>query len=131
MAEWIPVGDGFIEADVVRWKEGIFERRGLKKERAVRVGDRLVTAEVLKKADKDGWVCLLVRGCEATWAKPGRFGMAPLPKGKEIKRKKTSLIRGKVERLLWSDESARVAVASRFLGNRGLVSSAPKGTGKN
>jgi hypothetical protein len=26
-AEWIPCGNGFIEADVVRWKEGVWERR--------------------------------------------------------------------------------------------------------
>ena len=25
MAGWIPVGDGFIEADVIRWKEPVFK----------------------------------------------------------------------------------------------------------
>ena len=25
-AEWIPCGSGFIEADVVRWSEGVWEK---------------------------------------------------------------------------------------------------------
>ena len=36
MPTWVPCGSGFIEADVVRWKEGVWERRGhSKKSRAV------------------------------------------------------------------------------------------------
>lgn len=44
MAVWLPVGDGFVGADVIRWKEPAFrDRRGGK---PVHVGERLVTAEV-------------------------------------------------------------------------------------
>jgi len=27
MADWVSVGDGFIAADVIRWKEGVFQNR--------------------------------------------------------------------------------------------------------
>ena len=67
MAVWIPVGDGFIEADVIRWKEPVFKNR--RRGQPARVGDRLVTAEVLREADKDGWVYLLVRRSEVLSAR--------------------------------------------------------------
>jgi hypothetical protein len=41
-----------------------------------------------------------------------------LPKGENIRRKRRTIERGKPERLLWSDESARAIVASKFLGGR-------------
>ena len=63
MTKWIPCGDGFIEADVVRWKEGVWERRSHRRNaRAVNVGERVVTGEVLND-DGDGWVRILVRRC--------------------------------------------------------------------
>ncbi|HEX3885411.1 MAG TPA: hypothetical protein VHW66_22345 [Stellaceae bacterium] len=118
MAVWIPVGDGFIEADVIRWKEPVFrtQRRG----RAARVGDRMVFAEVLRESDADGWVYLLVRSSEVLSAKIGwSLSDVLLPaKGTETKRQLGTIVRGDPERLLWSDESARAVVASRFLGNR-------------
>ena len=118
MAKWISCEDGFIEADVVRWKEGVWERRGRsKKGRAVHVGERVVTGEVVKD-DGDGWVRVLVRGCETVSEKPGRNRMAALPKGLEIRRKRSTIERGSPERMAWSDETARGALFSRFLGKR-------------
>jgi hypothetical protein len=35
-----------------------------------------------------------------------------------MKRKKSTLLRGNPERLLWSDETARDLIASRFIGNK-------------
>lgn len=118
MAVWIPVGDGFIEADVIRWKEPVFRNR--RSGRAVRVGDRMVFAEVLRESDADGWVYLLVRGSEVVSAKIGwSHSDVLLPaKGQETKRQLGTIVRGNPERLAWSDESARAVVASRFLGNR-------------
>jgi hypothetical protein len=133
MAEWIPVGSGFIVADVIRWKEGVFERHGVKQKRVVRIGDRLVTAEVLKKGGKDGWVHLLVRGCETTWVKPGRLMIPLLQKNIEIKRKPATLARCNPERLLWSEESVRAALVSQFLNTRkhtSSVSKRPRGSRK-
>jgi hypothetical protein len=117
MTKWIPCGSEFIEADVIRWKEGVWERRSRRKNaRAVNVGDRAVTGEVLRE-DAEGWVHVLVRRCEMVSEKLGRK-VALLPKGEEVRRKRTTIVRGKPERLPWSDETARGALISRFLGKR-------------
>jgi hypothetical protein len=115
MAVWIPVGDGFIEADVIRWKEPVFKNRG--RGQPVRVGDRLVSAEVLREADKDGWVYLLVRRSEVVSVRTSwQLSDVLLPAtGKETRRRLRTILLGDPERLAWSDESARSAVvASRF-----------------
>jgi hypothetical protein len=114
MAAWMPCGGGFIEADVIRWTESAYlEKRGRKKTRAINIGTRLVTAEVLR--DADGWVHVLVRACVVLTQKSARV-VPLLPKGEEARRKRTTIARGKCERLLWSDESARtVLLTSRFL----------------
>ena len=117
MTKWVSCGSGFIEADVIRWKEGVWERRSRRKNaRAVNFGDRIVTGEVIQD-DGDGWVRILVRRSEIVSEKPGRR-IAPLPKESEIRRKRSTIERGKAERLLWSDETARGALISRFLGKR-------------
>lgn len=118
MAEWVQIQDGgFIAADVIRWKEGVYRPRRSRKAKALRIGDQLVTAEVLKEPDANGWVRLLVRKCEIilelSIKKP-----SPIATNTEIKRAQKTIMRGKPERLLWSDESARAVVASKFLGNR-------------
>ena len=98
MAVWMPVGDGFIEADVIRWTEPVYRNRPRGK--PVRVGKRLVTAEVLEA--RDGWTHLLVRGAEAVSANFGwnlRDVLLP-PKHEKTKRKRTTLTRGGAERLL-------------------------------
>jgi hypothetical protein len=117
MAVWISVGDGFIEADVIRWKEPVFKTRGWGE--PVRVGDRVVTAEVLREADKDGWVYLLVRKSEVVSVRTSwQLSDILLPAtGKETRRKLRTIVRGNPERLAWSDESARAIVAGQFLGN--------------
>lgn len=130
MGQWIACGSGFIEADVIRWKEAVWERRGPRQGRAVKIGDRVVIAEVLRDADEEGWVYLLIRGCEVFPGKTEKK-IEALPKGKEVKRKRATVARGKPERLLWSDEGARALLASRFLGNRKPVSLAPDDAGEN
>lgn len=122
MAERIPTGDHFIEADVIRWKEAVFKPRR-KKGRAVKLGDRVVVAEILRQ-DRE-WVYLLVRHCELVSVTTGRLDrqVPLLQKGMETKRKRNTIACGKAERLPWSDENVRSIVASKFLGMRG----APKG----
>ena len=120
MAVWLPVGDGFVGADVIRWKEPAFrDRRGGK---PVHVGERLVTAEVLE-AGGDGWVHLLVRASEVLSPAAGwNVSDVPLPpKDSETKRRRRTIARGHAERLAWSDESARSLVASRFLNGQDMA----------
>ena len=44
VAEWVPCGSGFIEADVIRWSETVWQKSRRKRGRAVNIGDRLVIA---------------------------------------------------------------------------------------
>lgn len=62
MDQWVPATD-FIAADVIRWTETIYDRR--KRGKALRIGERLVAAEVIERG-KDGWVKLLVCACMST-----------------------------------------------------------------
>ncbi len=116
MDAWIECGAEFIEADVIRWAEGIWDKR--RRKRAVRIGSREVVAEVLTRLDAQGWTSLLIRQCEATVEQAGSTGSHALKAGSTIKRKAPTLTRGRVERLRWSDESARAIVASRFMNER-------------
>lgn len=100
-----------MEADVIRWKEGAWEkRRG--RGRAVKAGERMVIAEVIR--DKDGWVELLLRGSTVVSEKPGWL-LEPLPKNLKVRRRRRTIERGNPERLLWSDESVRAGLNSKFL----------------
>jgi hypothetical protein len=107
MANWIPAGNNFIPADVLRWTEPVWKPRSSKKAKLLKIGLRQISAEVLK--DEDGWVQLLVLEnvvTENNSIKP----IPPLKKGAELKRKRATLENGNPERLLWSDESARAAL---------------------
>ena len=115
-AEWIPCGSGFMEADVIRWKEAAWEKRSRRRNaRAVNAGERMVIAEVI--SDKDGWVELLVRGCSIVSEKPGWL-LKPLATNLAMRRRRQTIERGAPERLLWSDESARAVLNSKFLRGR-------------
>ena len=125
MTVWIECGGEFIAADVIRWREAVWQRRGPRGTgKPFKVGDREVIAEVLDGPDADGWVVLLVRSCTAP--KDGRPA-DQLKKGLEMRRKASTIARGHAERLAWEDESARVAVlGSRFL-RPPAVSYTPRG----
>lgn len=106
MEQWIEAKD-FIAADVIRWKEGVFDDR--RRGKPLRIGERQVAAEVLQRGE-DGWVRLLVRACTITKNEAAGKAVQSLKAGEQIRRASKTLLRGKVERLLWDDESARAAV---------------------
>jgi hypothetical protein len=112
-AEWVHCSSGFIEADVIRWREGIWRKPRRKRGRSTHVGDRVVVAEVIR--DDGEWLDLLVRDCSVIIDKLGN-GTALLPKSTEIRRKRHTVAKGKPERLLWSDETVRAILVSRHLG---------------
>jgi len=68
------------------------------------------------RIDTRGWVLLHVAESRVTEETQGRTVTEVLKKGDAIRRKRQSIMRGNPERLAWSDESARAAIASRFLG---------------
>lgn len=111
-AEWIRCGGGFIEADVIRWTEGVWRKPRRNRGRSVNIGDRVVIAEVIR--DDGEWVDLLVRACAIARENSGLENML-LAKDSEVRRKRHTIEKGKPERLLWSDETVRALLVSRFL----------------
>jgi hypothetical protein len=99
--------------DVVRWNEGVWQKLRRRRGRLVNIGDRIITAEVLQ--DEGGWLDLLIRGCAVASEKPGHK-VSALAANVEIRRKRHTVEKGKPERLRWSDETARAALVSKFLG---------------
>jgi hypothetical protein len=73
----------------------------------VHIGDRLVTAEVIAEDAESGFLTLLVREDRILEDKTAKKTIRPLKKDEKIRRKRATLERGRPERLLWSDESAR------------------------
>lgn len=106
MDDWVPA-EAFIPADVIRWKEAVFHNR--RRGKALRIGERQVAAEVLERGE-DGWVRLLVRACTITKDEVAGRTVQSFKTGEQMRRASKTLLRGKVERLLWDDESARAAV---------------------
>ena len=106
MDQWVPATD-FIAADVIRWTEGIYDRR--KRGKALRIGERLIAAEVIERG-KDGWVKLLVRACTITKDEFAGRPIILLKAGEILRRGEKTILRGKPQRLLWNDETARAAV---------------------
>ena len=47
VAKGVPCSSGFIEADVILWNEGVWQRLRHRRGHAVNVGDRVVIAEVI------------------------------------------------------------------------------------
>ncbi len=124
MQTWKPCNvSEIIEADVIRWKEAVWEK-GKRGRKAVCVGERQVVGEV-KGLSVDGWVVVKIVQC-AVLADRSFKPKGPLKVGDEIKRRKATIGRGSPERLKWSDEDARDMVSSRFMGIGKPVSS---GTG--
>lgn len=109
MSNWVAASDDLIGADVIRWTEGVFERGRSKKAKAKKIGERTVIAQVLTRENGD-WLKLQVSQCTVThsdWA--GKTVEALKPEA-HIKRALKTVLKGKAERLLWSDESVRRSV---------------------
>src|SRR5689334_22146037 len=113
MTKWIPCGRHFIEADVIRWLEPAWKPKTRKSAKGVMVGSRIITAQV--EACGPEWVDLKVISCETT-AFEGWL-VDNLKPAERLHRKRGPLGRAEAGtvRREWSDESARAAVASRFL----------------
>jgi hypothetical protein len=96
MGQWVTVGSDFIDADVVRWTEGVFQARRRKGSRAIKLGERRVAAKVLRHDAE--WVYLLVRGYELASVKTGWLEreVPLLANGTGIKRKRRTIGKGRL-----------------------------------
>ncbi|GMW05875.1 MAG: hypothetical protein AMXMBFR8_06720 [Nevskiales bacterium] len=110
MSDWIPLEKDFIEADVVRWEEAVYAKFGRRSRRPAKIGTRRVTGEVLKGPDGEGWVALLVRQCEVLTETVIGQVVEKFRNGRSVRRSRDTILRGKPERLLWTDETARDVV---------------------
>ena len=106
-------GCAFIEADVIRFTESVWEKAGRRRsEKSMRIGEREVIAEVT--GDDGEWVHLRVLRSEATWKLAGcERRVRALAKGLDTRRKRRTITRKDVYRLPWSDESVRDLVKDR------------------
>lgn len=107
--QWKPCGDRFIEADVIRFRETVWKPKRGPKSRPRKIGERMVTAEVLKR-EPGGWVRLKVRQSTTTQAEDWHASIKELAVEAELRRQLATIRRGKPHRLEWSDETARAAV---------------------
>lgn len=114
MSQWIALTKDFIAADVIRWDEAVYAKPGRRSRRPVKIGTRRVTAEVLKGPDAEGWVALLVRQCEVLTETVIGQVVEKFKIGRSLRRASDTILRGKAERLLWTDETARDAVLASF-----------------
>jgi hypothetical protein len=71
-----------------------------------------------QEADQDGWVLLKVVGCVVGVSRIHRRPLIPVKAGTQIRRAYKTIVKGKPERLLWSDENVRALLSSKFLGNK-------------
>ena len=100
--EWIVCGAEFIEGDVIRWQEGVFDSSPYNRQERVRIGDRTVTAQVeFDPDDLNTLMELRVLTSDGTRA---------YKNGEMIRRARHTVSSADTERLAWSDEEARAAV---------------------
>lgn len=94
---------------MIRWREAVWKPKTRKGSRAVKIGERLVTGQVVKR-EPDGWVRLSVSQCDTQNAENWTARIPPLEAGSVVRRKLDTIKRGKPQRLHWTDETARKAV---------------------
>ena len=111
MVTWIPCDETFITGDVIRWVEPIWKPKARRTQKSVKIGTRKIVGQVVI-CERDGWVHITVSSDETDlvhgWTASKLDGV--------IRRRRGPIGQGGVERMLWSDESARSLVASRYMG---------------
>ena len=110
---WLPVIGRIIEGDVLRWTQVIWsdqkQGRGKDKKHVIR-GKQQVTAQITD-IDND-FITLKVIEAEITETNSGR-PLYPHKPEEIIRKKQSTLTRGNLERLIWSDETARHAIITQ------------------
>lgn len=110
MTTWVFCGKRFTEGDVVEWTENILEERWVgrgknRRKELPSVGEVRIAAQLLR--EEGDWIFLEVREIEVLEDRSEGKRALPLPAvGKEIRRKRNTVERGKPKRLQWKDGSA-------------------------
>ncbi|WP_250504698.1 hypothetical protein [Caballeronia sp. AZ7_KS35] len=105
MSEWINNAD-FIEADIIQWQESLWAKNNLTQKNMV-VGNRVVTAEVLREDTATGFVTLRVLASSVSPSKGKKPIALPFDNGEQIRRARKTIEKSRPWRLPWSDENAR------------------------
>jgi len=99
---WLVCGAEFIESDVIRWHESVFDTSRYDRKRRIKIGERSITAQVLyDPPDPNEMLELEVLTSEGT---------RPYKPNEQLRRARKTVSRADTERLAWSDEEARDAV---------------------
>lgn len=100
--EWVVCGAEFIEGDVIRWHEGVFENSRYDRKKRVNIGERSITAQVVyDPSDLNEKLELQILKSDGT---------RPYKPDELLRRARRTVSREDTERLAWSDEEARDAV---------------------
>ena len=83
---------------MIRWREAVWERRGLKAAWPEKIGELVVIAEMLREHKQGSWIWLLVRGCEVMSDRTSGRRVHPLKAEKQIKRKRETIDHGRPQR---------------------------------
>jgi hypothetical protein len=100
---WKPADSGLIEADVVRWTEAIWGPSRRRKRR-LPWGKQQVTGQIT--ALEGDSLSLKIMEAKIVETNIGAE-LKPHKPGTIIRKKRSTLLKGRPERLLWSDEDAR------------------------
>jgi len=116
--QWIECGPNFAMGDIIRWVEPVWAPRVSPRAKGIKIGYRLVEAQVMR-CDRE-WAVLEVRpaGCKLRLVD----GCTVEPLGVEIRRRRGPIGHGYAERLLVGCEATRSVVASRYLNEHEDVS---------
>ncbi|MGS3139819.1 hypothetical protein ACB316_16570 [Aeromonas sanarellii] len=114
--KWLVCDTDFIVSDVIRWREPVWKPQPRhSKKKPVILGQRVITGQIVK-IDRGGWVHIDVTACTVEPSPHCLRPLQPLKRGEAIRRQKGKIGRGRIDRMAWSDETARAAVVgSRFV----------------
>lgn len=115
MTKWLPCGEHFITGDVIRCHLPAWKPKARKSGKVVKIGEHFIEAEVL--SIDDGMAQMLVKSCVTTNSKEWWKPIEPFKRDEILRRRVSTIGQGGAERLLWSDESARALVVSKFMGH--------------
>ena len=106
---WKQSGDGFVESDVLKWKDALWAHKRRRKQRHP-CGEQEVTGQIT--AIDGDYVSLKVMKAEITKSNVAA-DLKPHKVGAVIRKKRQTLLRGHPERLLRSDEDVRAALKDK------------------